>query len=1396
MQPVLMGDNRMIKGEQNMKALLSRWCSLSAVKTSAVALAALGLAGCDGATVTIEPLQSSSATEQLSSSAQPTVSSVSNSEVVVTSSASTTPSGIEVVRTYYPSWHFNITDMAVDAVAGHAYIVDKDLDFIFKVDIVTGDLLAELPLPFTAGAVAFSGPAATIVATSNDGTHRAKVFNANLMVATNEIALGFDAFDVVVHETGFAVFSSSDESQPFLSSVYISGSSISSIELPVNSYLAASQDYIYSASLEEPNAYRKHAIVKGSVLENEAPYRADSNIGEWLTMSPDGKHFLTAQGDYFNTQDDDRLASMGPEAEALRDIAFTPDSDLALTIGQDGLIRLYDMEPNFNIEGDLLSPRMLSDVSVIGQAEHVLSLKQGEFVIHSVKGLAVSQLDISPFKVVSSSSASVVTNSSTPVTSAQSTSSESVAVSSTATINSSIAGSSVGDASTTSHSVSVSSTYGSSSIPVTSAQSTSSFAPISSSSSSVVLSSSSYSSLEYSPYSETPSRINLSYNVTTNWDFSMDDFASDSTTGIAFAIDNEKSTLYKLDLLDGQLLNSVDVPEGPVAISYLKGYRLVVVASRDFATLNIYNTEDLSLVDSVQLDDVPYDLAVTTSGYAVLSFSTGAEKALVYDLAAGALQDEIAMPLESKLTIISNNQLFAISNDRFNLWRFSVGNQGIALLEKSLFDDDVLGDFVSDSRSSDILITAKGTLFNKDAFTIADTIDYGQLYFKDIQFLKNSDYAISLDDRNYIRLFDARVNSLDYGVTNDPRRIGSNSSLGSAERIVPIKNSAVVIHRQSFTSNDTGKYSIVALDLLPYLNDEGILNSSSSSVVVSSSSSSSVGDQSTSSEVTVVSSTSIATSSSSSVDVSSSSLPDNVQASNEISEWSSNTYELGDTIIDRRRGLMYVFSTGISFDALNIYSGEYVWGWATRGNIHGLAMSPDGNTLYAAYEVGSETVFVFDLETQELTSKLYLDGLERDESVLDMAVSNDFIILSIESSTPRLMVYDRNSLEFVSQLDIAAPMKIKKIPHREGILGSSVDNNTQEIVYFNLRGGVLFEYTSFFVEGFLGELDVSPDGEFAISHNNEVISLAANEPYALPWDLGRSGKGFSDVAFDKESSRIAAINLAGNIVEYASSNVDSNFYEYILPYAPEQVFYSDSSLFAIVVSPDNKRHIIQLANTLAGINSPANFYEKFNNDNGAYIYVPFTMSNYLDEWPALTISFDFVTPEENFDYPVAIEPVCGNGECSVPEGYKIIVEPGIERTRVIFHLATHYPSIDPSEITGLVIRTTDPGPYEFSIENAEWRNDITQGCASSNRFAGDVVGDEIDLYISGNSNEITVDASYGASSLSSSTASSSSSVQSSSSVAPAPNDLNGTIDIHTDYLETIEQSTYGYICAY
>ncbi|BCD99611.1 hypothetical protein MARGE09_P3813 [Marinagarivorans cellulosilyticus] len=1366
-----------------MKALLSRWCSLSAVKTSAVALAALGLAGCDGATVTIEPHQSSSVTEQLSSSIHPTVSSTSSSEVVVTSSASPTSSGIEVVRTYYPSWHFNITDMAVDAVAGHAYIVDKDLDFIFKVDVVTGDLLAELPLPFTAGAVAFSGPAATIVATSNDGTHRAKVFNANLMVATNEIALGFDAFDVVVHETGFAVFSSSDESQPFLSSVYISGSSISSIELPVNSYLAASQDYIYSTSLAEPNTYRKHAIVKGTVLENEAPYREGSNIGEWLTMSPDGNHFLTAQGDYFNRQDD-RLTSMGPEAVALRDIAFTPNSDLALTIGQDGLIRLYDMEPNFNIEGDLLSPRMLSDVSVVGQAEHVLSLKQGEFVIHSVKGLAVSQLDISPFKVVSSSSASVVASSSTPVTSAQSTSSESIAVSSAATNNSSVAGSSVGDASTTSHSVSVSSTYGSSSIPVTSAQSTSSFAPISSSSSSVVVSSSSYSSLNYSPYPETPNRINLSYNVTTNWDFSMDDFASDSTTGIAFAIDNEKSTLYKLDLLDGQLLNSVDVPEGPIAISYLKGYRLVVVASRDFATLNIYNTEDLSLVDTVQLDDVPYDLAVTNAGYAVLSFSTGAEKALVYDLAAGALQDEIAMPLESKLTIISNNQLFAISNDRFNLWRFSVNNQGIALLEKSLFDDDVLGDFVSDSRSSDILITAKGTLFNKDAFTIADTIDYGQLYFKDIQFLKNSDYAISLDDRNYIRLFDARVNSLDYGVTNDPRRIGSNSSLGSAERIVPIKNSAVVIHRQSFTSNDTGKYSIVALDLLPYLNDEGILNSSSSSVVVSSSSS--VGNQSTSSEVVVISS-------STGVDFSSSSLPYNVLTLSERPVWGDSTQELGDTIVDHQRGLMYLFGQGISFDAIDIHSGERVWGWATRDNIQGLAISPDGSALYAAYAY-SETVFIFDLETQELTDQLYIDELERGEFLADIVVNDGFIILSIESSKPRLMVYDRNSLDFVSQLDVAAPVKIEGVNSQEGILASYIDNNIQKILYFYIRGGFLFEGAPFSVEGFSDKLEVSPDGDFVVSHNNEVISLFSGEPYNLP--LSASRKGFYDVALDKNTSRIAVIDLTGKVVEYASAAVDSELHQYHLPHSPEQIFYMDSELFAIVALPDGRRHIIQLANTLAGINSPANFYEKFNNDNGAYIYVPFTMSNYLDEWPALTISFDFVTPEENFDYPVAIEPVCGNGECSVPEGYKIIVEPGIERTRVIFHLATHYPSIDPSEITGLVIRTTDPGPYEFSIENAEWRNDITQGCAGSNRFAGDVVGDGIDLYISGNSNEITVDASYGASSLSSSTASSSSSVQSSSSVAPAPNDLNGTIDIHTDYLETIEQSTYGYICAY
>ena len=142
-----------------------------AVKITALALTVLGLSGCDGATITIEPIAANSSVSvsslevalPIASASSLTAGASSNYPMLSSASSSVNPTDIKLIRTFYPDWNFDIADIAVDAEAGHAYIIDNDLHFIFKVNIVNGDVLAELPLPFPAGAVAFSKQAGVVV---------------------------------------------------------------------------------------------------------------------------------------------------------------------------------------------------------------------------------------------------------------------------------------------------------------------------------------------------------------------------------------------------------------------------------------------------------------------------------------------------------------------------------------------------------------------------------------------------------------------------------------------------------------------------------------------------------------------------------------------------------------------------------------------------------------------------------------------------------------------------------------------------------------------------------------------------------------------------------------------------------------------------------------------------------------------------------------------------------------------------------------------------------------------------------------------------------------------------------------------------------------------------------
>ena len=154
-------------------------------------------------------------------------------------------------------------------------------------------------------------------------------------------------------------------------------------------------------------------------------------------------------------------------------------------------------------------------------------------------------------------------------------------------------------------------------------------------------------------------------------------------------------------------------------------------------------------------------------------------------------------------------------------------------------------------------------------------------------------------------------------------------------------------------------------------------------------------------------------------------LPENAVAISEIQISPIMNQALSDPIVDEKRSVIYIPSGGISFDAIDIHSGERVWGWATRGNIRYMAISPDNNYLYVAYSTGNERIYIFNIEQQELVETLSLNEIGVDETIFDLAVNEDFIIVSVDSLTPRLIIYDRETLAEVDQRSVIAPTKIE-----------------------------------------------------------------------------------------------------------------------------------------------------------------------------------------------------------------------------------------------------------------------------------------------------------------------------------------------------------------------------------
>ena len=1038
------------------------------------------------------PLPSSSSLamsqpELTSSVSSVAVTSSFSNEVVSSSSKRLSAMEIELLRTYSPNWKFDITDIAVDTDAGHVYIVDKNLPFIYKVDIVNGELLATIPLPFTPGGIAFSKQATTVVATSNDGTHRAKVFDTDLMTAINEIKLGYDPFDVVVLDSGLLVFSSSDENRPAASYALLTSEDFSIIDMPVNAYLAASNNYVYSTSIDEPHTFRKYLQVKGTLVEEEIPYWDDFNIGEKLIISPDANYFLTSKGDYFDTQYDDRLASMAEVEEVFREVAFTPNSELAITLNQQGEVKLHDVGFNFHFN-DLVwfGPRVWRVVVGLNQPEHIISTKRGQFVIHNGKGLVVSELDVPARYAVNSSSSvssSIYVSSASSAEVVQSTSSAGGNNSSSSVITS---------LSSSSSSLSLDMPSSSNGLPVT-----------------------------YFP--ETPMRIALEHSISAPWHthfthFDIDDLAVNTETGIGYALDKSSSLIFELNILTGEMGEIIQVPADPAAFVYLQEESLIAVVSTLSPRLVVHNTADYSLVDTVGFSIAPANIAMSKAGIIAVSFKHGSNPLFLYNLATGKVLDPIKVPRDAQLSFVGETLLVTSASDPERLLRYLVMDDQVIDLGWLDFDGIDLGAIIGNSATSEVIVTENGYLLDKSTYALVGSINYGQSHFQQIEFLNNSDYALSVDDQNYIRLFDARINALDYGLQEDPRRIGANSSLqsGVIEGLAIYGESALVIHDRA------PAYGITQLILPPYLADKKVVDpfftASTSSIV------SSVANASSTSSANSLSSGSIASSSFASrpVDTSSTSSSPYVSALLEIKD---NNFDPRDIRVDHAAGVIYIPESyayyeingaqrprDIMLTKIDLRSGQAIGQINATNRLpsRDWAANEDLTEFWVAYfnpTIGTKLQW-FDKEGY------WNRGFEVNIDVTDMFVTDDYIF-ALGSDKADLHQYRKSTGELMATIET-------------GILDDWLVLPKSQLLY-TLNAGQVKQY-SFAAELYETDLHVAANlstSSFGFASPDEAILYTSKNGAINLSDFSRREgaiinprRNFKDIAFgENESNR-------------------------------------------------------------------------------------------------------------------------------------------------------------------------------------------------------------------------------------------------------------------------------------
>ena len=382
-----------------MRRLLSGWRA-SALKHCMAAVGCALLVGCDGATITIEPLgsQSSALSSSVASTGVPSSAPQANSSdshAAVSSSASLSSSSaasLASVPSYVVKdvdWPVAVDQVVTDRYRNRLYVNALNGQDIYVIDLKTSEVVDQLSLSgaITRTQLSVNDDRLVVTTADGDGEGTLTIIDADTLSPIATQPLSFEPSDIALGPFSALVSSASQDGGLYWFDV--DGHRLDRLPSAANLEVLYNKQKNHFYANDKTTGQITQYLISGELITDQGVRTEDASFRHGMGwLSPDGAWLYSVIGNSYSTLDFARRVDRSATSDARRDfvdIAFDRQSDLALTIEAYGISGDHGDK-----SGDVFFSSLTgsSGATAIGiQAKHVMSTYYGLYAYREQDGV-------------------------------------------------------------------------------------------------------------------------------------------------------------------------------------------------------------------------------------------------------------------------------------------------------------------------------------------------------------------------------------------------------------------------------------------------------------------------------------------------------------------------------------------------------------------------------------------------------------------------------------------------------------------------------------------------------------------------------------------------------------------------------------------------------------------------------------------------------------------------------------------------------------------------------------------------------------------------------------------------------------------------------------------------